>query len=173
MLPAPAAEADAAREGREVAEAVGARRRRLKEFDDERRLLRVWCDPFGRPHVPVAQGCPRRPPAVTCFLVHAFLHLFTQVLDVVLCHEHAHAREEAHARMSLGVEDGAFFDEVDREAEAFQCAIVLKVPREPIDLLHDQRAHLGVVAEEREHLAESRAPGAFGGLVVAELDDEL
>jgi hypothetical protein len=154
VLAASAAQSDASCKLDEVVQAVRARCCGIEEFDDERCFFGVGFDAFGASVVPVAKRSPGRPPAFGCFLVHTFFHFFAEVLDVVLGHEHAHPGEEAHAGVCTGVEDGALLDEVDRETQTFERAVVLEVPREPIDLFDDESGYLRVLAEEREHGAE-------------------
>ncbi|HSQ05215.1 MAG TPA: hypothetical protein VLN59_14315 [Burkholderiales bacterium] len=169
---ASAAQAALACEFCEIVEAVCACCSCFEEFDDERRLFVVGRDAFGRAHVLVAQGCPGGPSAFLGFFVHAFFHFFAEVLDVVFCHEHAHAGEEAHAGVRVGSEDRALLDEVHAESEAFECAVVLEVAREAVDLLNDEGSYYWMLVEEREHVAKARSAGALRGFVVAEFAND-
>lgn len=68
---------------------------------------------------------------------------------------------------------GSAFDEPSGSTEAFERAVVLKVPGQAVDFLNDERADFGVLLEETEHPSEAGAACCFGGFVVAELDDDL
>jgi hypothetical protein len=102
-------------------------------------------------------------------LPHPLFRLFTQVVDVVLGHQHADAVHELLARARVAGDDRVFLDEIDRDAEFIDCDPVLDVPVQAVGLLNQDRAAGRVGLQKGEHLPELRTSRLLGGLHIDEL----
>src|SRR5438094_9183035 len=87
-------EADGVRFREEALERIGAAPVEPKHFGHQRRPDRVGFNAMRRRVVDVTDGGHRRPMALLGLLAHPLLHLFAQVVDVVLCHQHLDAVHE-------------------------------------------------------------------------------